>query len=275
MTHHPRRPVQLACARKSAPLTAPGQRSRCHTRPRHQTLLSCWPRITRRRGRLVAIFPCVQLASRLLDIVPLQPVLPTAPAAAPGAGLRADRGGRATGRPQGAGRGCGAEPARGSPQARVETIAARVPEATPATVPRRTRRTRPHPGPGSDARRRGAPRSSAHPPLSPTTATPAALPVSCPSSWSFSVRGSIPPRPGPFLDFTTGCYGSALTGRDRSGRREGAAGRERAMHHTVGRLGCCGARPATGTGCRSSNGSSATGRSSGSTTSSTSTRPRA
>ena len=62
------------------------------------------------------------------------------------------------------------------------------PRRTPSTAPRRTRRTRPLPGSGSDARRTDVPRSSANPPSSPTAATPVALQVSCPSPWDFSVR---------------------------------------------------------------------------------------
>ena len=55
--------------------------------------------------------------------------------------------------------------------------------------------------PGSDARRKDAPRSSANPPSSPTAATPVALPVSLPIAMPFSIRNSTAPGPGRIPDF--------------------------------------------------------------------------
>ena len=60
------------------------------------------------------------------------------------------------------------------------------------------------PGPGSDARRKDAPRWSANPLSSPTAATLVAPPVSCPLPWDSSVRDSITPGPGRRRDF---CHG--------------------------------------------------------------------
>ena len=64
------------------------------------------------------------------------------------------------------------------------------PRRTPRTIPPRRRRSLPPPGPGSDARRTDAPRSSEGLPSSPTSATAVEPPVSCPSPWLSSVRNS-------------------------------------------------------------------------------------
>ena len=55
------------------------------------------------------------------------------------------------------------------------------PRRRPRTTPRRTHRIRNPPGPGSAARSKDAHRSSEGPPCPPTSATPGAPPVSCPS----------------------------------------------------------------------------------------------
>ena len=81
---------------------------------------------------------------------------------------------------------------------------------TPRTIPRRRRQSLPPPGPGSDARRKDARHSSEGPPCPPTSATPVAPPVFCPSPWLSSVRNSTDLVEPESPTFATGCYASGF-----------------------------------------------------------------
>ena len=94
-----------------------------------------------------------------------------------------------------------------------------VPAAAKALTCARNRvnsnRSLPPPGPGSLARRKDVRHSSEGPPCPPTSATPVAPPVSCPSPWLSSVRNSIELVEPESPTFATGCYGTVLTNNGR------------------------------------------------------------
>ena len=79
------------------------------------------------------------------------------------------------------------------------------------TTPRQTHRIRHPPGLGSAARRRDARRSSEGPPCPPTSATLGAPPVSCPSPWTFTVRGRSRRGQAGSATFATGSYAALAT----------------------------------------------------------------